>query len=395
MAYNFDEPINRQNTNSLKWDARKTYFGSEDVLPMWVADMDFKTPDFIKQAIIEHAQQDILGYSLKPESFYDAIVNWQERRHGWTIKKEWIATSPGVVAAVSLSVLCMTAPGDKVIIQPPVYHPFYFVVKDNGRQLLTNALKSDGERFYFDFEDFENKAKEGAKMLILSSPHNPGGMVWTKEELTKLADICEKYDMLILSDEIHCDLVFKSFKHTPLASLNDRIAARTITAIAPSKTFNIAGLSTSVVVIPNPELMAKYKKILETIHVSPHNILGITALEAAFNHGDQWVDELMDYLQDNVMYAKAFLEHYIPEIKLMMPEATYLLWLNCEGLGLSDQELKRFMIDRAKLGLNQGSMFGQEGANHVRMNVACPQILLEQGLEQLLEAVLWLRNSRE
>ena len=394
MAYNFDEPINRQNTNCLKWDARKTYFGSEDVLPMWVADMDFKTPDFIKQAIIEHAQQDILGYSLKPDSFYDSIINWQKRRHGWDIKKEWIATSPGVVAAVSLSVLCMTAPNDKIIIQPPVYHPFYFVVRDNGRQLLTNALQSNGTRFFIDFEDLEGKAKDGAKMLILSNPHNPGGMVWTKDELNKLADICEKHDMLILSDEIHCDLVFKKFKHTPLASLNERIAARTITAIAPSKTFNIAGMSTSVVIIPNQELMAKYKKILETIHVSPHNILGITALEAAFTHGDQWVEELMDYLQTNVWYVKAFLERYIPEIKLMEPEATYLLWMNCEGLGLDDQELKRFMIDKAKLGLNHGSMFGIEGALHVRMNVACPQILLEQGLEQLLEAVLMLRNSR-
>jgi len=394
MVYNFEEPINRQNTNSLKWDARKHYFGSEDVLPMWVADMDFKTPDFIKQAIIEHAQQDILGYSLKPDSFYESIIDWQKRRHNWTIEKEWIATSPGVVAAVSLSVLSMTSPGDKVIIQPPVYHPFYFVVRDNGRDLLTNPLRSDGKRLYFDFEDLEKKAKEGAKMLIISSPHNPGGMVWTKEELEQLADICEKYDMIIVSDEIHCDLVFKQFKHTPLASLNERVAARTITTIAPSKTFNIAGLSTSVVVISNPELMAKYKKILETIHVSPHNILGITAMEAAFKHGDQWLDQLMDYLEGNVMYVKAFLERYIPEIKLMIPEATYLLWLNCEGLGLSDQELKRFMIDKAKLGLNHGSMFGQEGANHVRINVACSQILVEQGLEQLLEAVNWLRSTR-
>lgn len=386
MNYNFDEIIDRTNSNSVKYDLRKTIFKTDDVIPMWVADMDIKTPDFIINAIKKRLNHEILGYTFRGEEFNDSIISWMKKRHNWEIKNNWISFSPGVVPAINMLVLAFTNPEDKIIVQPPVYFPFFSAIKDNRRIMLENQLKYEKGAYTIDFENLESLIDDKVKMIILSSPHNPVGRVWTKTELERLAKICIKNNILILSDEIHSDLVFDGYKHIPLASLSDIISDITITCIAPSKTFNITGLSSSAVIISNEKLLDKYNKILDTLHLGMGNIFGLVALKAAYNDGEEWLNQLMHYLTDNVSFVKSFLENNMPDIKLVNPESTYLLWLDFSRLGLSNKELNKILINKAKVGLSDGRVFGKGGEGFQRMNIACPRSLVEKAMLRIKSA---------
>lgn len=387
MTYDFDEILQRAGTGSVKYDLRTRIFGTEEVIPMWVADMDFRTPDFITRALRKRACDPVFGYTLRGDSFFTSVSGWMKRRHGWEIEKEWLTFSPGVVSALSLCVLAFTDPGDKVVIQPPVYHPFYFVVTDNDRKLTHNPLRVENGRFHMDFDHLESVIDERTKLLILSNPHNPGGTVWKEEELRRLGEICIKNKITLVSDEIHSDLPAKGFRHRPAASISREIAEITVTCMAPSKTFNSAGLAASVVIISNSRLMKSYRRTLNAIHLEFGNIFGNEALVAAYENGDLWLAELLEYLGKNIDYALRFFEERIPAIKVMKPEASYLLWLDCRGLMMDQKELTEFMIRRAKLGLNDGTMFGKEGKGFMRMNIGCPLSTLKQALVNLEKAV--------
>ena len=386
MKYNFDEIINREKTASVKHDLKNEIFGNRHVIPMWVADMDFKTPDFIINAIKERLSHEVFGYSIRPDSYYEAIISWLNRRHNWKVEKEWISFSPGVVPAVNMAVMAYTKPGDQIIVQPPVYFPFFSAVKNNERTLVENPLKLKDDRYFIDFKDLEAKLKE-AKMLLLSNPHNPGGSVWTKDELEKLGEMCVENNVLIMADEIHADLIFKEHQFTPLASISESIANYTVTFIAPSKTFNLAALATSSVITSNKDLKEKFNKVLDTIHIGNGNVFGTVASEAAYNKGDEWLNQLMDYLSENLDLLDDYLKEKIPQIKMIRPEGTYLVWLDCSELELKGKDLKDFMILDAGLGFNDGRMFGTGGEGFMRMNVACPKQTVLDALIKLEKAV--------
>lgn len=386
-VFDFDEVIDRRNTNSVKYDKLKLVFGTDEILPMWVADMDFKSPAFVMEAIRKRAEHEILGYSIRTDSFSNAVKNWMKRRHQWEVENNWITFSPGVVPAFTMAVLAYTKPGDKIIVQPPVYFPFFTSVTNTGRQLVYNQLKKDGLHYTFDFDDLKKKLDSRTKMIILCHPHNPVGRVWKKDELIELAEICLKNDILIVSDEIHSDLVFKGHKHIPLCSLSDQVAQITISTYAASKTFNLAGLSTSVVIIPNKKLRKSFDNLLNDFHLNGGNIFGTIALESAYNYGDDWLDELMDYLQGNLKTVKQFAAKHNDKMCLIEPEATYLLWFDFSKLNMADSELETFMLKKARLGLNSGTMFGPGGSGFYRMNIACPRAVVNKALNQLDEAL--------
>ena len=386
MNYSFDEIIDREGTSCVKWDLRDKVFGNSDVLPMWVADMDFKTPEFISEAIIHRAQHAVYGYTYRTEGYYSSIINWMRSHHGWAIERDWILFSPGVVPVLFMATLAFTNPGDTVLIQTPVYPPFYDAVLKNNRQLVFNPLIQNGNRYEIDFKDLDLKL-EGTKMMILSNPHNPVGRVWTKDELLEIGRLCLKHNVLLISDEIHCDLVFSAYKHIPTASLSPEIAAITITCLASSKTFNTAGLSTSNVVASNPILRSKLNGIIQSVHVDSGNIFGAIASEAAYTHGEEWHNRLIEYLESNVNLVRSFLKERLPEIKFIEPEATYLLWLDFRELNISQPELVKLLISKARLGLNDGTDFGIEGTGFMRLNIGCPKSLLIEGLQRLDNAL--------
>ncbi|MFO7829305.1 MAG: PatB family C-S lyase [Bacteroidales bacterium] len=386
MKYNFDEIIDRDNTASVKFDLREKIFGKDDVMPVWVADMDFKTPDFIIDALKKRLEHPILGYSFRPDAYYQSIINWVKRRHSWEIDKDWISFSPGIVPAINMAIMAYTQPGDKIIVQPPVYHPFFSAIKNNERTQVENPLVLKNGRYHINFEDLKTKLKD-AKMILLSNPHNPGGSVWTKDELRQLGKMCVENDVLIMADEIHADLVFKPHKFIPVASISPEIEKNTVTFIAPSKTFNIAGLATSSVIASNIELKEKYDAVLDTIHIGMGNIFGTIASEAAYNHGDEWLGQLLEYLSQNIEFVGDYISKNIPEIKMIKPEGTYLIWLDCSALNLNGKDLKDFMINDASLGMNDGRMFGTGGDQFMRMNIACPRKIIEKALNNLEKAV--------
>ncbi len=387
MTYSFDDCPSRQGSASVKYDLRQMFFNTDDVIPLWVADMDFRTPAFIMDAVRKRAEHEILGYSIRPQSFSDAIINWNQKRHQWKVNKGSILFSPGIVPALNMAVEAYTEKGDAVLVQPPVYFPFFNAVKDFERQLIENPLRLSNGRLNIDFEDFEQKIVDNnVKMFLLSNPHNPGGSVWTEEELQSMGEICLKHRVLVLSDEIHADLIFEGHKHIPLASVSDDIAHITITAMAPSKTFNIAGLATSYMIIPNPDLREKLEKTINRWHVGNGNIFGNVALEAAYNYGEEWLDQLLEYLAGNIAYLHDFIAEHLPRIKVVLPEATYLVWLDCRGLELGDDQLRDFFIQEAGLGLNEGRSFGTGGSGFMRLNIAAPKSLIEKAMGQLKTA---------
>lgn len=382
MKYNFDTQIDRTGTSSVKYDLRQSYFGREDVIPMWVADMDFAVPPFVLDAVIKRAENPIYGYTIIPDSYFEAIMEWQEKRHSWKIKKDWISYSPGIVTGLNMIVMSLTEPGDKVIVQPPVYFPFFSSVEKNGRKLVYNELSEKDGIYSLDFDDLENKMKDGAKMLILCNPHNPVGRCWTRAELEWLGAKSLEHGVLVVSDEIHCDLVFEPSRHIPFATLSEDIAGQTITCIAPSKTFNLAGLFTSSVIISNDTLRRKFKFFEERLHLNP-NIFGLTASEAAYRSGETWLSELMAYLSSNVKLAVEFLSSNMPEITLSPMEATYLAWLDFRNWNLPHDELKKKLIHEAGLGFVDGKEFGPGGEGFQRMNIASPGATILEALNRL------------
>jgi cystathionine beta-lyase len=384
----FDRIIDRTGTESIKWDGRERVFGKADLIPLWVADMDFETPEFIRKRIARRLRHPILGYTYRGPEFAESFANWVMRRHNWKIDTSWVSFMPGVVAAVSVAVLAYTLPQDEVIIQPPVYHPFYFCVEGHGRKLILNNLKLVNGRFTFDLDLLRSQITPRTRMLILSSPHNPGGTVWTAEELAGLVAVCKEHDIMIVSDEIHSDLVFSPNCHTPLLKVAEDYRHRVLVTMAPSKTFNLAAMSTSIVVIPDPDRKKIYEDLVHTLHIGMGNVFGIEALQAAYEEGDQWLGQLLVYLAGNVAFIKQFLDNELPGIGMMVPEATYMTWLDFSQLGMAQDDLHKFMIEKAGLGLNSGTQFGHGGEGFMRLNFGCPRSTLQQAMQQLKNAII-------
>jgi|SRR5690554_6932218 cystathionine beta-lyase len=384
--YDFDEIIPREGTNCMKYDARERFFQTNDVLPLWVADTDFKTPPFIVNAIRERANHEIYGYTFRPDSYFEAIIGWMQRRHSWNVKKEWISFSPGVVAGLTIAVETFSKPGDGVIVQPPVYFPFFQTVTGTGRKLIENPLKIKNGRYTFDISDLKSKITENTKLLLLCNPQNPGGMAWRQEELESLWSVCRENGIMVISDEIHSDLIFKGHKHIPFSTLSEEAENGSMIFMAPSKTFNVAGLASSVVFIPDKRKRVEYEKALQVGHYGMGNIFGSVALEAAYANGDSWLDQLMDYLQENYLFLEDFFQKHIPRAKVMKPEATYLIWIDFNDYGMTDKELFRFVVEKAKVGLNNGDRFGYGGSGWLRLNIGTPRSVLKEGLERLAKA---------
>lgn len=383
--YDFNQKMNREHTSSVKWGLTKQIFGADDVLPMWVADMDFSPPNEVKKAIQARVDHGIYGYTFPPPSTTEAIQQWLNKRHGWEINHSWVLYSTGVVPTISIAIEAFTAPGDKVMLQSPVYTPFFEMIEKNKRKLVNTPLKLINNRYEIDFTVFEDHLKDGVKLFLLCNPHNPSGRVWTKEELTRVGELCHQYNCLILSDEIHSDLILKN-KHVPIASLDETFKEITVTCIAPSKTFNLAGLQASAVIIPNKQLRKAFKDVQERQGFFSLSTFGIIGMEAAYRSGEQWLEELLAYLKENVKTVKEYIDAHIPGISVMEPEGSYLIWLNCQALQLSDDEIKDQLLTKGKLALEPGTKYGPGGEGFVRMNIACPKEVVLEGLERLKKA---------
>jgi cystathionine beta-lyase len=386
MPYNFDEIINRKNTQCVKYDAMEAFLGVKDAIPMWVADMDFKTPPFIIDAIKRRLEHEILGYSIRSEGFYQSIIHWLQKRHGWAVQKEWISFSPGVVAGFTIALEQLTEKGDKIMVQPPVYFPFFQTIEALDRKTVYNPLKLENGRLNMDFDNLMKQIDSKTKVLIISNPHNPGGSVWTKQELLRLNEICLEHQILVISDEIHADVVYSPHKHVPFASISQEAALNSITVMSHSKTFNTAGLTTSYVISENKELLDKYNKGLYTGHLNMGNIFGTEALIAAYNYGGEWLEELLVYLKNNIDFVSAYFDNYFPKMKVIVPESTFLVWIDCREMNMSSDELKTFFFNEANVAVNEGSVFGPGGEGFVRMNIGCPLSTIEKALEQIRRA---------
>ena len=389
--WNFDEPAGREGTDCIKYDRREETFGVKDIIPMWVADMDFNTPDFVVESLQKRLEHQIYGYSFRSSEYFQSMISWIKTRHNWTVEKEWISFSPGIVPALNFCTLAFTQPGDSIIVQPPVYFPFFSAAESHGRNLIHNRLTESEGKWNMDYNSLIAGIDSKTKMIIISNPHNPVGRVWTSEELNNLADICLKNNILIISDEIHCDLVLPGFTHTPMASLSEKIAENTVTLIAPSKTFNLAGLSTSSVIIKNPVLRKSFNRIVDNLHVGNGNIFGNTASIAAYTNGHKWLDALLDYIDNNIEFVKDYCEKMIPEIIPVQPEATYMIWLDCRRFGMSGKDLQNFFVHKAGIGMNEGSTFGPGGEGFMRMNLGTTHQTVMKAMEQIERAVASVR----
>ena len=381
MDYN--EAPSRKNTNAEKYALSKKLFGSDEVLPMWVADMDIETPFFVMDAIRDRLKHPILGYEELPNSMFESQIQWVKERHGYEMLREWMFYSPSVVASINLCIQAFTNIGDKVIVQSPVYFPFYTSVTNNDRVLIKNTLKEKDRYYSMDFEALEASIDERTKLLLLCSPHNPVGRVWTEKELSRLGEICIKHDIIIVADEIHSDLIFKGSKHLPLMSISKEIEDRTVTCYGPGKTFNMAGLAISTICIPNTRLRKDFAKVYKAVHFAEGTVFGHVGFEAAYTKGEFWLDGLMEHIQGNIDYFDICLKEYMPSITMLKPEGTYLVWLDCRGLGLSNEGLKAFFYEEAKLGLSSGVGFGEEGSGFMRINLATPRTTVEEAVSRL------------
>lgn len=385
--YNFDEVIDRSGTGAIKTDVLDERYGNKDLIPLWVADMDFKSPPAISEAIIERTKHGIFGYTRPSQEYYDSIKNWVARHHDWKIEQEWLSYIPGIVKGIAFVVDCFTTKEDKVIIQPPVYHPFRIIPTYHHREVVDNALILDTGRYYMDIELLKKQVNPSTKLLILCNPHNPAGRVWTRQELIDIADICYDNNVLVISDEIHADLAFEGHQHIPFASVSDKAAQNSITFMAPSKTFNIAGIVSSYSIVPNEKIRERFYAYLESSELQDGHIFAYVATEAAYNHGDEWLTEAKEYIRENINFVDKYLKEKIPQIKTMIPDASFLVWLDCRELNLSQPELEDLFVKDAKLALNSGTMFGAGGEGFMRMNVGCPKIILEKALDQLKRAI--------
>lgn len=385
MKYDFDVIIDRSNNNSCKYDELHKVFGTADVIPLWVADMDFKTAQPIIDAAEKKAKQGLWGYVSRPDSYFEAVRDWQERRNGWRPDTALMSWAPGVVPAMSALVRTMTNEGDGVLIQPPVYSEFAYIIKSAGRRAVESRVTEKDGRWNIDFADFEEKLKN-ARLFLLCSPHNPLGRIWKREELERMMDLCVKYKVPVVSDEIHSDLVFWGNKHINTAALSPEAAANTITCLSATKTFNLAGLQASTTVFPNKELKEKFDDFWYAMDIGRNNAFSVTTMEAAFRHGDEWLDQLKKYLEDNFLFIRDYCEKYIPKIKPNVPDATYLVWLDCRRLGLNNDKLREFMIKKAGLGLNEGRAYDRSLEGYMRLNAACPRSILQKAMENLRAA---------
>lgn len=387
MKYNFDKIYDRVDTASVKWDLRKALYGSDELIPLWVADMDFPCPQPVIEALGKRLEHPIFGYSIQSEEYNRAVSGWMERRFQWQLPHESILYCPGVVPALNFVIKAYTSPGDKVIIQSPVYHIFHKAILNNDRVIADNPLVYEDGRYWMDFEQLESLAGEQTKLMILCSPHNPVGRVWERAELLKVAEFCHKNNIILVSDEIHGDLIYPGSRHTPLASLSPEIAGRIITCTAPSKTFNLAGLQTANVIIEDESLRERFKFELEKSGIFGPSPFGAAALIAAYNEGEEWLEQMLDYLEGNLNYLSRFIREELPELEVVRPEATYLIWVDCRKLGMSRRELKMFMREKAKLAIEDGYIFGSPGTGFIRINIACPRALLEEALGRLKRAL--------
>lgn len=381
MKYDFDTVLDRSSNFAAKYDELGKKFGKEDLIALWVADMDFKVANPIIEAIQSRAAQGIFGYTSRPDSYFQAIQQWLINKHEWTTDAQLMIHCPGVVPSLSLLIQHFTQPGDNIIIQPPVYYPFFDVVRNNGRTLLENPLKLVNGQYEMDYDHLESLAKNGAKMLLLCSPHNPIGRVWRKDELVRLGKICLAHGIVVIADEIHSDLVFSGHKHTPFAMISEEFRKNTYTCIAPSKTFNLAGLQASITIFPNIEDRNKFDEILGNLDIRRNNCFSLVASEAAYRYGDEWLQQVKEYIEGNFSFIQDFCKKNIPQIHPNFPEGTYLVWIDCRELGMDKEELHNFMINEAKLAMDDGYWFGDAYAGFMRLNAACPRSIITQALE--------------
>ena len=386
MRYDFDTPVDRRNTGCLKWDHLGSMFGRDDLISMWIADMDFRLPGPVLDRIRDRAGHGVFGYTARPESFYGAVQSWFRRRHGLAVPREWITATPGVVPALCFAMQEFTAPGDGVIIQPPVYHPFAESVRVNDRVVVENPLVFRDGRYTVDLQDLRRKATD-ARMLVLCSPHNHVSRVWTEDELRGMMEVAGEYDLLVFSDEIHADIVFRPHRHIPTLSLDDDSRGRTIAAYATSKTFNLAGMQLSVILIADPEIRRRYTGFIERLQMAHSNIFGIVATEAAYVSGEEWLDQLLEYLWENYVFVRDFIGEHLPGVWVQEPEGTFLLWLDCRGTGIADDELMDFFVREAGVCMNPGTMFGAGGGGFMRMNIAAPRSMIGAAMDSIRKAL--------
>lgn len=389
----FQKVVDRKQTRSVKWDMLQDVFQTDDVLPMWVADMDFKAPKEVNDALCKRAEHGIYGYTVIDDEVKQTITHWVKHRHNWSIEEDSLSFSPGVVTSLHIAIQALTDPHDKVLIQTPVYTPFYNVIKAHERRIIKNPLILEDNYYKIDFTNFEDKLKEGVKAFILCSPHNPVGRVWTKEELEEIGRLCIKHNVIMLSDEIHGDLTFPDHIHIPLASLSKEIADNTVTCMSPSKTFNLAGLQASYIITPNKSMKDKIDETLQAQGLGMLNTMGNTALEAAYKYGEEWLDTLRSVIQEHYTYVRDTIHNQTSNLRVSHSEGTYLLWIDCSGLGLDSDELETFMIKEAKVGLNKGESYGEEGDQFMRMNLACPKETLEEGVKRIVKAANNHKNA--
>ncbi len=386
MRYNFDEIVDRSGTGAEKYTELDKLYGNPEAIPLWVADMDFKAAQPIIDSIKERTENGIFGYTVKPDTYFDSICSFQQRRKNWDIDKRLMSISLGVVPSICMFIRELTKPNDKIIIQTPVYRPFYNAVKDGPRELLESPLKEVNGSFYMDYEDIEEKARQGARYIVLCSPHNPIGRVWTRGELEKLGEICVKNCIKVISDEIHSDLILWGNKHTPFSSISEELKKLTITCLSASKTFNLAGLQSSVVVFPDAETKSAFDRAWARLHIECNNSFSLVATQAAYEHGEEWLDQLIPYIEGNIKLVMEYFCENIPLIKPICPEGTYLIWLDCRELGMTGKQLNDFMIHKAGLAMSAGTYFGKNGEGFMRMNVACPRSTVEKALLRLKAA---------
>lgn len=387
MQYDFDEVVDRRGTGALKYEALMPRWGRNDLIPLWVADMDFKTPPFIMEALRRRCEHELLGYTVKPAAFFEAIRNWVGRRHGWQVQPGQIGFAPGIVPGISSAIQCFTQPGDNIMIQPPVYHPFAMIIRENGRNIVNNPLILKKGRYEMDL-DHLRQSIHGCSMFILCNPHNPGGRIWTPEELARVADICAENGTMVISDEIHADLALPGRKHTVFAAVSEKARMNSVTYMAASKAFNVPGLASSYLICQNPALFEQYQRFVNGRELAEGHVFAYAGLISAYtsSEGEEWLRQALDYIRENIHYVDRELRRRMPKIQAIIPDASYLVFLDCRELNLSQEKLVDFFVDGAHLALNDGSIFGKEGRGFMRLNVGCPRSILAQALHQLEEA---------
>ena len=390
MTYNFDELIDRRHTGSVKWDGMKNAFGRDDLTAMWVADMDFRTPPFVMDALRQRLEHEVLGYAMPCEGWDTTICHWLQKRHQWEVRPDWLTFVPGIVRGQAFALLCFTNPGDRVLVMTPVYHPFFLVTERLKREAVRSPLDLRDGHYHIDFDRLRHDL-QGCKALVLCNPHNPGGRVWTVDELRRIAELCQESGTLVISDEIHADLTLPPYKHHPFATVSPAAASNSVTFMAPSKTFNMPGVQSSFAIVPDDTLRARSQHLMEAGEFCEGHLFAYIGCKAAFEHGEEWLNQLLAYIQGNIDFTESYLRQHIPAIGMIRPQASFLVFLDCRQLGLEQEALERLFADKARLALNTGTTFGEPGRGFMRLNVGCPRAALKQALDQLAEAVAGLK----